>query len=745
MKSCLHNFPRVLALLLVAWVQSARSNTLTVRASEDTSLWQSSPSSNYGTGQTLRVAGDGGGNDWNALLKFNVSGVYGTVTNATLRLHNLDVLVGTVTVFGTANNWSESTVTWSTAPAAQQQIGQLVNPATGQHVEWDVTPAITNDGSVSFRMTHTNPGQSQDFRSREFGLTPPELAITFATAPPMQNTHFAFTRDYTPGTPDANGQLRSGIELMRLTAFDGRLFAATSMFGDTYPVAPYPEYTGCQVLRKDSSTAGWQVDVSFGSKYLRTDSLEVIKFTRDESGTPITVPPMLVAGIWDLGAPPGGTGRFISVAIRESNGPYSSWHISNVAPVPDSDAGFASVRAMALHRDGVTGAQYLFVGGANGGIFKGVHDATVPGRIRWIGANEVDSTFGRPQSMAVVSDRLYASFDYGGVLVTGQTGGVYRRVDGPTPFWERVYSNYDASQPNQNQTFRGLTAVPGVSGPGDAVLGGIEYIPAPLIVRIEPGAGDAAFTELNYRDYFTEAFGAAPLIDNGVGAAALNKCEPFFDPQTGATQHFITTNLRHPNDPQAGFNGAYFLLRRSASHYEWCEIPGLGVPAGQQLRGIRTVEKSPFADEPRTYYFGGYSSRLEKVTNTAWIFKGIYRTPFEVQMAGLPDSASQKTFTADLDGDGLANGIEFAFGLNANNPNDSAGLPQPGFNFTTGTATVSFTETPGLWGISYGAQYSEDLQTWTNLTDTGTAPAHVFSMPLLNRPRLFLRWVITSD
>jgi hypothetical protein len=664
-KTPLPRVTRIVAAVLLA-CQPLVAATLTVPVLEDTSLWQSSPASNYGTGQTLRVAGGGAGNDWNALLKFNVSGVYGTVTSAKLRLHNLDVLAGTVSVFKTANNWTETAVNWNNAPASQQQLALVTNPPAGQISEWDVTPAITADGDVSFRMTHTNPGQSQDFRSREFGVTPPELVITFATAPPVQNTNFIFTRDYTPGTLDASGQLRSGIELMRLTAFEGRLFAATSMFGDTYAIAPYPEYTGCQVLRKDSSSADWQVDVSFGARYLRTDSLEVVQFTHDEFGAPITVPPMLVAGIWDLGNLPGGTGRFVSVAIREGSGTNASWYISNVVPVPDDEVGFASVRAMAVHRDSFTGAQYLFVGGAYGGVFKGVYDAAVPGHIRWVGPNEVTATYGRPQSMAVVNGRLYASFDYGGYSFDqGQTGGVYRRVDGPSPVWERVYSNFDASQPHQNQTFRGLTAVPGISGPGEAVLGGIEYIPAPLITRIEPGAGDASVTELNYWNYFTEVFGSTPVIDNNVGAAALNKCELLLDPQSGATQHFITTNLRHPNDPQAGFNGAYFLLRRSPTHYEWCEVPPLGLPAGQQLRGIRTVEKSPFADEPRTYYFGGYSSGLAKVSNTAWIFKGVYLLPCERQIL---------TLALDPIGPG-------ALQLRT-------GLTQPGFSYQIETSTT---------------------------------------------------------
>jgi hypothetical protein len=93
---------------------------------------------------------------------------------------------------------------------------------------------------------------------------------------------FTFTRDYTPGTKDAKGNMRTGQELMRLTAYRGQLFASTSTFTDPRGYTDDPDYTGCQVLRKSSSQSEWQVDASFGKRYLRTDCLEVIRFTQDQ-------------------------------------------------------------------------------------------------------------------------------------------------------------------------------------------------------------------------------------------------------------------------------------------------------------------------------------------------------------------------------------------------------------------------------------------------------------------------------
>jgi len=103
-----------------------------------------------------------------------------------------------------------------------------------------------------------------------------------------QITWMQFSKDnYVPGTFDDQGNYLNGTELMRLTSYKNKLFAATSMFKDSFAIAPYPEYSGCQVLRKDSSNAPWRVDVSFGTRYYRTDALEKIVFTHDSLGNPL--------------------------------------------------------------------------------------------------------------------------------------------------------------------------------------------------------------------------------------------------------------------------------------------------------------------------------------------------------------------------------------------------------------------------------------------------------------------------
>lgn len=369
------------------------------------------------------------------------------------------------------------------------------------------------------------------------------------------------------------------------------------------------------------------MDKSFGTRYLRTDALEKIVFTHDSLGN--TLPQsveMLVAGIWDLGVG-NPKQRNISIAVRDDN--TGNWNILDITSVPSNDNGFASVRSMAIHKDYVTGAQYLIIGAANGGIFKGVYDPNVAGKIRWVGGNEVNSQFGRPQSMTVCKDTLYASFDYGGLTVTGQTGGLFKRVDGVNPSWQQVYTFYNPSFPNYNQTLRGVSTVPSLTQSGEFdIIGAIESIPIPIVIRFQPYNNYQTVNEVNYVTYFTNVFGSAPQYYNNLAAAAMNKLEPFLNPFNGDYGYFITTNLLHPQNPAFGFNGAYFMYRKSNGNYDWGYIqPDSSLLSGQELRGVRTIEKSPFNDEPNVYYFAGFPPGTFFVKNTAWIYKGIIQNP----------------------------------------------------------------------------------------------------------------------
>lgn len=98
----------------------------------------------------------------------------------------------------------------------------------------------------------------------------------------------------------------------------------------------------------------------------------------------------------------------------------------------------------------------------------------------------------------------------------------------------------------------------------------------------------------------------------------------------------------------------------------------------------------------------------------------------------------------DYDGDGIANLIEFAFGLDPKQ--SSAGqLPVP--ERIDDQVIIRFTPPAGATGILHGAEWSStlDSDSWLPLTNTGVAPEHVFSVPTSGNPQIFLRLKATAQ
>ena len=97
---------------------------------------------------------------------------------------------------------------------------------------------------------------------------------------------------------------------------------------------------------------------------------------------------------------------------------------------------------------------------------------------------------------------------------------------------------------------------------------------------------------------------------------------------------------------------------------------------------------------------------------------------------------------ADDDGDGLVNLLEFAFGLDPLVPSNFGMLPGP--DLVAGGLRLHYSPPTALANVTFGADYSTDLQIWTPIPDTGTLPAHEFLTPpgLLGAPRVFVRWAI---
>jgi len=158
---------------LSATTPSATSTTYSFTATGDATVDASNPTINYGTG--TRVTTDNSPVN-HALLAFSVSGLPAcTVTRATLRL-TVGSTVNDNSVYGgdvyaaSSTAWSQSSVTWATAPTA---VGAKVSSvatavALGTSYAWDVTPLVAGNGSVGLVLSSTS-GDGARYYSTEGG------------------------------------------------------------------------------------------------------------------------------------------------------------------------------------------------------------------------------------------------------------------------------------------------------------------------------------------------------------------------------------------------------------------------------------------------------------------------------------------------------------------------------------------------------------------------------------------------
>ena len=439
-----------------------------------------------------------------------------------------------------------------------------------------------------------------------------------AAAPPLlgkDSLGLKFSRDYKPGTRDASGQWSGGTETMEIRAYGGKLFASLGYWMDVPYAQPKGDepWTGAQVLVKDSAAASWRVDVGFGGNYLRTEALVEVSFTTDAKGRVLKTPvKMLVAGPSDVNI----TGeRWATAWTRDDT--TGRWTKTEIALELRS----AGARSFASHRDKVTGIHHIFAGVSCGRIYRGVYDPDAPGRLRWHAEPELSGT-GRPMCMAEAEGVLYAAC--GIKDDSPQSGGLFRRVDGPQPRWEMVYRwPYNlAARGDEMRILRGLTAVRDPLGGVHEVLLGTRNFGG-VIQRIDPTKNFAVTTELDIRDFFAKLWDVATY--RGPTLSAYNRFVPASHPVTGEKIHLIGVAVIHPQAASPPHNGSFFLVRRAEGRYEGVEIydPDHPVPAGAGLDGTRAIEVSPFPeDQGRVFYFGGHDCANRNSHNTAWIYKG---------------------------------------------------------------------------------------------------------------------------
>ena len=239
-----------LTLLVVGMLASlslipsaASTQNLTFNPAADGYVDASNPSTNYGTGATLRADSSPVVNSY---LRFTVSGLGGQpVTQARLLLYaNSASTQGLVAKSVTDNSWGETTLNSSNAPAIGTTLATSAAVTAGSWITLDVTSFVSGEGTFSFGVS-TLGSTAISLASRESGANAAQLIVTTTSAAtptttklPATNTAIA-TKPATTSTPTTVGG-----QNLNLTP------AADSYIESTYPTTNYGTLV---TLRMDTS------------------------------------------------------------------------------------------------------------------------------------------------------------------------------------------------------------------------------------------------------------------------------------------------------------------------------------------------------------------------------------------------------------------------------------------------------------------------------------------------------------
>ncbi len=150
------------------------TKTTTFTPAADAYVYQSNPTTNYGSSTSLRADGSP---IMNSYVKFNVQSLSGTIKSVTLRIYANSSSSAGYAARGVADStWGETTITYSNAPAMSSTItGSSGSFATGAWTAVNVAALVTGNGTYSFGLTTT--GAQINLASRESGANAPQLVI----------------------------------------------------------------------------------------------------------------------------------------------------------------------------------------------------------------------------------------------------------------------------------------------------------------------------------------------------------------------------------------------------------------------------------------------------------------------------------------------------------------------------------------------------------------------------------------
>lgn len=285
---------------------------------------------------------------------------------------------------------------------------------------------------------------------------------------------------------------------------------------------------------------------------------------------------------------------------------------------------------------------------------------------------------------------------------------------------------------------------------GPATLGGnVVTATAPGLVTIAAYQhGDEAWESASSVAYKVQADKVTLTISGNNQLISPNELTPTTADHTdfGSAPVFSGTvtrtfTLTNPLPALTVTLGGVTLTGPHAADFTATLVPQAGLPELQitfdpSVQGLRSavVNVSSNALDTPVYTFAIQGSGSNLTAQQNW-----RQTHF-----GTTTNTGTAADTFDADNDGLANLIEYAFGLS---PMSGGAVQLPAPQRSGNVFTVSFTEPAGVSGVIYGASYSTTLQGggWTPITDTGSGTTHIFSAPVgAGDTKVFIQLNVTA-
>ncbi|MCX7012949.1 MAG: hypothetical protein NTW86_10400 [Candidatus Sumerlaeota bacterium] len=423
------------------------------------------------------------------------------------------------------------------------------------------------------------------------------MAVSFALAGNAPGAG-GFHLSYRAGAPDAAGKHLGGTEIIHLAAHGGKLYAATGMWMDEPGADPKP---GPQVLSLDQPGDAWRLDHEFSLATLRITALASVSFATDGAGRPLERPVSLL-----LAAP---TGRVAEATVHARDDASGAWMATSLS----AQVGPVEVRSLFVHRDRATGVDRILAGCSPAGIVSGVYDPSAPGRIRWEKEAEYRQEKKRVMSIA----------ECDGVVHAAIADSLYRRIDGPAPRWEKVYTSSAPVANPKNSGLRALTAIPNPSGKGQVLLAALEGEHG-RVLRLDPADGYKERIELDVNEFLHTQWN----VPVRYSITAYNDMLPVVVPGTDEAvrllgiEAYTGPSVRARPHLQGWEGGAWYLIRHTDGRYELRQIADPSLRPAPLLISTRTIAVSPFpGDAGKVLYLGGYDANFIPAHNTAWIFR----------------------------------------------------------------------------------------------------------------------------